>query len=67
MIFRHFIRECFHGWTIATLSICGTDCGNMTLRSGETYVRVFFNLNGDTHWTGQNVTLDHIEAGKDVL
>lgn len=67
MIFRDFIRQCLHGWTIAALSTCGTDCGVMRMRSHDTYIKVFFNLNGDSRWTGQNVTLDHIEASEDLV
>ena len=67
MKFHDFIIECFHGWNIASITTCGTDCGNLKLRSGNTFVKVFFRLHGDTHWTGNNVTLDHIEAVEDVI
>ena len=67
MKFRNFIGECFHGWSIAGITICGTDCGNIKLRSGNTFVKVFFQLNGDTFWMGDNVTIDHIEAVEDII
>jgi hypothetical protein len=67
MKFHDFIRECFHGWSIAGITTCGTDCGNLKLRSGDTFVRVFFQLHGDTHWTGNNVTVDHIEAVEEII
>lgn len=67
MKFHDFIRECFHGWSIAGITTCGTDCGNLKLRSGNTFVRVFFQLHGDTNWTGNNVTVDHIEAVEDFI
>ena len=66
MKFYDFIMDCFHGWSIASATHCGTDCGNLKLRSGNTFVRVFFQFHGDTHWTGRNVTLDHIEAVEDI-
>lgn len=67
MKFHDFIRECFHGWSIAGITTCGTDCGNLKLRSGNIFVRVFFRLHGDKHWTGSNVTVDHIEAVEEII
>lgn len=67
MKFHNFIRECFNGWTIAGITTCGTDCGNLKLRSKNTCIRVFFQLHGDKHWTGDNVTIDHIEAVEDFF
>ena len=61
MKFQDFINECFHGWKITSITTCGTDCGNLKLRSGNTFIRVFFQLHEDRHWTGNNVTVDHIE------
>lgn len=62
MNLHKFINEYFHGWNIAGVTTCGTDCGVIKLRSHETFIKVFFYLNGDTHWTGVNVTVDHVEA-----
>ena len=67
MNLHKFIMEYFHGWNIASVTTCGTDCGNMKLRSGETFIRVFFQMHGDTHWTGLNVTVEHIEAAEDLI
>lgn len=67
MKFHDFIKECFHGWSVAGITTCGTDYGNLKLRSGNTFVRVFFQLHGDTNWTGNNVTVDHIEAVEDFI
>jgi hypothetical protein len=49
MKFHNFISECFHGWSIAGITTCGTDCGYIKLRSGNIFVKVFFQLHGDTH------------------
>lgn len=62
MYFSNFITECFHGWSIVKATHYGTDCGNLVLCCNNTYIRVFFQLNGDERWTGFNVTLDHIES-----
>lgn len=67
MKFYDLIMKGFHGWNIASVTICGTDCGNLKLRSGNTFVRVFFQLHGDKHWSDNNVTLDHIEAVEDII
>lgn len=62
MNLHSFIYNYFNGWQIAGWTSCGTDCGNMKLVSGETCIKVFFNLNGETHWTGNRVTVNHVEA-----
>ena len=59
-----FRVDYFHGWKVVNIKTHGTDCGNMVLQSGETCLNVFFNLHGDTHWTGNNVTVDHVESCK---
>lgn len=67
MSLNKIILEWFHGWSIASVTTCGTDCGSIKLRSGETFIRIFFRLNGDTHWTGRNVTVDHIEEAEELI
>ena len=62
MNLQRFINEYFHGWTIAEVTTCGTDCGVLKLRRHETFIKVFFHLNGELHWTGAMVKLDHVEA-----
>lgn len=62
MKLHEFKNKYFADWRIAGWTCCGTDCGNMTLVSGETCIRVFFQLNGDTHWTGNRVTVEHVEG-----
>lgn len=64
MNLHKFIIEYFHGWNIAGFTTCGTDCGNIKLHSNDTFIKIFFQLNGDKHWTGSNVTVDHIEASE---
>lgn len=67
MSLRDFINQYFHSWKIATVSTDGTICGCMKLRSNETYIKIFFNLNGNKHWTNDGVTVDHIESCEDFI
>lgn len=61
MNLRDFIYNYFRGWNITSWT-CGADCGNMKLISGETCIAIFFNMNGETHWSGNRVTVDHVSA-----
>ena len=67
MNLREFINQYFHGWRISAVSLNGTICGYMKLRSNETHIKVFFNLNGNKHWTSDGVTVDHIESCEEFL
>ena len=62
MNLRTFIYTYFKSWDIAGWTTCGIDYGTMKLISGETCIKVCFNLNGERHWSGNNVTVDHIVA-----
>ncbi len=57
-----FIRTYLSHWTICSYCCCGTDCGYIVLRDKETRIKIFFNLNGNTSWAGNNVTIDHFEG-----
>lgn len=62
MNLHSFIYSYFKGWDIACVVTCDTGCGHLKLLSGTTCLVVFFNLNGETHWSGSRVTVDHVEA-----
>lgn len=59
---RKFINEYFGLWEIAEITTFGVDCGYLVLRNKETFVKVYFTMHGDKHWTGANVKVDHVEA-----
>jgi len=59
-----FIHKYFSGWSIASVSTYGTIHCCMKLRSNETFVNVYINLNGSKHWTDYCATVDHISAAE---
>ena len=67
MNLRNFINTCFSDWNIANVVTCGTERGYLKLRYGETFINVFFHLNGDTHWTGSNVTVYSVKPADDLF
>lgn len=62
MNLHEFVTKCLIGWTITGVTTCGTDCGCLKLRDGETKIKIFFHLHGAKHWTEFGVTIDHIEG-----
>lgn len=67
MNLHKFITEYFDSWRIASILTCGTEHGVIKLRSGNTFIRVFFQMHGDKHWTGPNVMVDHVESLDEFL
>ena len=61
MDFRAFINSYFQEWKVAGVVSCGTSHGYLKLRSGEVFIKVHFQLNGDKHWTGSNARADRVE------
>jgi len=59
-----FIRTYFNDWSIASISTYGTIHGYLKLRHNETFVKVYFNLNGSKHWTDYCVTVDHVTSAE---
>lgn len=64
---RSFMHTFFGCWQIAGTTTCGTEHGTVTLRHGDTKIKVFVNLNGETHWTGQKATVDHVEGYNEMF
>ena len=58
----NFINTYFRSWGIASMTNCGAKCGYMKLCNKDTFIKVYYNLNGCTDWTDSKVTVDHVEA-----
>lgn len=67
MTFHTFIGKYLKDWVLCSELSCGTSHGYLKLRMNETKIKVYFKLNGDSHWTGDNVRLDHIDACDNTL
>ena len=57
-----FIHKYFPGWSIASVSTYGTIHCCIKLRSNETFVNVYINLNGSKHWTDSCVTVNYVDT-----
>lgn len=67
MTFHTFIGIYLKDWVLCSEQSCGTSHGYLKLRMNETKIKVYFKLNGDSHWSGDNVRLDRIEACDNTL
>lgn len=67
MTFHTFIGTYLKDWILCSELSCGTSHGYLKLRMNETKIKVYFKLNGDSHWSGNNVRLDRIEACDNTL
>lgn len=62
MNLRMFINKYFGLWKIAETATFSGVCGYLKLRNKDTFVKVYFTMHGEKHWTGANVEVDHVEA-----
>lgn len=67
MNLHDFIHTYFSDWNIANVITYGTERGHIKLRYGETFINIFFNLNGETRWTGSNVTVYSVKPAVDLF
>ena len=57
-----FIQKYFANWRIASVLSCGTMHGYLKLRQNETFIKVYFSLNGSKHWADYRATVDHVTS-----
>ena len=57
-----FIKKHFGLWNIIDVRTFDNTCGYLTVKNKETIIKVYFTLHGETHWSGDKVEVDHVEA-----
>jgi len=57
-----FIKKHFGLWNIIDVKTFDNTCGYLTVKNKETIIKVYFTLHGETHWSGNKVEVDHVEA-----
>lgn len=63
MILVDFIYTYFRDWKITSICTCGTKCGYLKLRKNNTFVKIYFNLNGKSqYWCNHCTTVDHVDV-----
>lgn len=62
MNLQKFINKYFGLWKIAEITTFSETCGFLKLRNKDTFVKVYFTMHGEKHWTGTNVEVDFVEA-----
>ena len=67
MCLLEFIKKYFSKWKIATFMTCGTSHGYIKLHDNETFIKIYFIMNGAKVWTDHRVTIDRIEGCDNIF